>query len=446
MDRARRAGTPRSLSPYPGRGGSARRRRPLGRAAEVAWPVSTLVVSEVQTGGASARPTSSSRSRTRARDRCARMDRARLLPAAGRLEVNAYNRGQPCQVVQQREHAPHTRVLPSCARPSARVRRGLDRHAGARHRRERGDVQHPAVGAAPPRSQCSMPIALVMLWSQSTHARASRRRGELQRTTRLEGPDHDARGRGDLRLDPWSYRIAGVGDPFDVSYSSVSGTFFDTLGAAPLIGRTLRQDDDRWDGARRLVLSEGLWRRRFNADPLSCRTHHHARRRREGGPRRHCRRDARGVRLSARGRRSWADDRRRSWAPSSGRTSNHPSQFIEYLARLLRHWPPQARDVARRRDGRPRSDLAGAERGSHLSGRERARGADAARRLHFRQRAARPLRADGRGRPGAAHRLRQRRQPAPRARRRARARGRSARRARREPLPDRAVNCSPTAP
>jgi putative ABC transport system permease protein len=65
----------------------------------------------------------------------------------------------------------------------------------------------------------------------------------------------------------WNQRIVGVGDPIDVSYSSVSGNFFDTLGAAPLVGRTLRSDDDRWGGARRLVLSEGLWRRRFNGDP-----------------------------------------------------------------------------------------------------------------------------------------------------------------------------------
>jgi putative ABC transport system permease protein len=52
-----------------------------------------------------------------------------------------------------------------------------------------------------------------------------------------------------------------------VSYSSVSGTFFDTLGASALVGRPLRGPDDQWDGVRRIVLSEGLWRRRFDADP-----------------------------------------------------------------------------------------------------------------------------------------------------------------------------------
>jgi hypothetical protein len=47
----------------------------------------------------------------------------------------------------------------------------------------------------------------------------------------------------------------------------VSWNFFVMLGARPAIGRDFRRDDDRPDHWRVLVLSDGLWRRRFGADP-----------------------------------------------------------------------------------------------------------------------------------------------------------------------------------
>ena len=47
----------------------------------------------------------------------------------------------------------------------------------------------------------------------------------------------------------------------------VSWNYFDMLGARPALGRTFRKGDDHPDRYRVLVLSDGLWRRRFNADP-----------------------------------------------------------------------------------------------------------------------------------------------------------------------------------
>jgi putative ABC transport system permease protein len=47
----------------------------------------------------------------------------------------------------------------------------------------------------------------------------------------------------------------------------VSWNYFDMLGVRPALGRTFRKEDDRRDGWRVLVLSDSLWRRRFNADP-----------------------------------------------------------------------------------------------------------------------------------------------------------------------------------
>lgn len=47
----------------------------------------------------------------------------------------------------------------------------------------------------------------------------------------------------------------------------VSWNFFAMLGARPAIGRDFRREDDRPDHWRVLVLSDGLWRRRFGANP-----------------------------------------------------------------------------------------------------------------------------------------------------------------------------------
>jgi predicted permease len=48
----------------------------------------------------------------------------------------------------------------------------------------------------------------------------------------------------------------------------VSGTYFDTLGVRPAIGRLLNADDDGAEGAHPVcVISHGLWQRRFGGDP-----------------------------------------------------------------------------------------------------------------------------------------------------------------------------------
>ena len=47
----------------------------------------------------------------------------------------------------------------------------------------------------------------------------------------------------------------------------VSWNYFELLGVAPALGRTFRESDDHPDRYRVVVLSDGLWRRRFGADP-----------------------------------------------------------------------------------------------------------------------------------------------------------------------------------
>ena len=61
--------------------------------------------------------------------------------------------------------------------------------------------------------------------------------------------------------------LTGTGNPERLSSTLVTDGFFETLGAPPLIGRTLGADDQVPGRNRVVVISHGLWTRRFGADP-----------------------------------------------------------------------------------------------------------------------------------------------------------------------------------
>ena len=52
-----------------------------------------------------------------------------------------------------------------------------------------------------------------------------------------------------------------------VNGALVTGSFFDVLGTRPVIGRALSAADDEPGSERAIVISEGLWRRRYGASP-----------------------------------------------------------------------------------------------------------------------------------------------------------------------------------
>jgi putative ABC transport system permease protein len=63
------------------------------------------------------------------------------------------------------------------------------------------------------------------------------------------------------------YVVSGRGEPFQVESSRVTGGFFKLLGAPAALGRTFDESDDVLNGPKVAVLSDQLWRSRFNADP-----------------------------------------------------------------------------------------------------------------------------------------------------------------------------------
>jgi putative ABC transport system permease protein len=64
----------------------------------------------------------------------------------------------------------------------------------------------------------------------------------------------------------WSSVLDEGGHLTRVERAGVSGSFFQLLGAAPLLGRTLRPDDDTRGAPDVAVLSHALWEQRFGAD------------------------------------------------------------------------------------------------------------------------------------------------------------------------------------
>ena len=65
----------------------------------------------------------------------------------------------------------------------------------------------------------------------------------------------------------WSAVLQGRGEPTRLWFNGVSGAFFETLGIAPLLGRTIGPQDDVPNGPAVAVLNHGTWVRRFGSDP-----------------------------------------------------------------------------------------------------------------------------------------------------------------------------------
>jgi putative ABC transport system permease protein len=60
--------------------------------------------------------------------------------------------------------------------------------------------------------------------------------------------------------------LTGSGEPERVAGMRVSATLLPISGVAPLLGRVFLPEEDRPGGAKVVILSHGLWRRRFGAD------------------------------------------------------------------------------------------------------------------------------------------------------------------------------------
>ncbi len=62
------------------------------------------------------------------------------------------------------------------------------------------------------------------------------------------------------------FNLTGTGEPERLLGHRVSASFFPILGVPPALGRTFLPQEDQPDGERVVVLSHGLWQRRFGSD------------------------------------------------------------------------------------------------------------------------------------------------------------------------------------
>ncbi|HYX43290.1 MAG TPA: ABC transporter permease [Pyrinomonadaceae bacterium] len=63
------------------------------------------------------------------------------------------------------------------------------------------------------------------------------------------------------------YTLTGAGEPERLSAREVSASFLPALGVAPALGRNFTTDEDKPGATHTVVISHGLWQRRFGGNP-----------------------------------------------------------------------------------------------------------------------------------------------------------------------------------
>ena len=64
-----------------------------------------------------------------------------------------------------------------------------------------------------------------------------------------------------------NYTLVGVGEPEQMRGARLSSGLLEILGVAPVLGRTIRPEEDRPDNNTVVILGHGLWQSRFGSNP-----------------------------------------------------------------------------------------------------------------------------------------------------------------------------------
>lgn len=108
----------------------------------------------------------------------------------------------------------------------------------------------------------SEPSRLVFLWQT--------REAEIWTPTPADFRDWRSTATSFSSVEAYTYRtlnFSGGGDPEQLRGAAVTPGLFATLGVAPVAGASFAGDEETWGRHTRVLLSEGLWRRRFGSDP-----------------------------------------------------------------------------------------------------------------------------------------------------------------------------------
>ncbi len=110
---------------------------------------------------------------------------------------------------------------------------------------------------------------LVMLWKKDTNAKTSFVELAVAEITdwQVQSQSFTSLAAMPATVYGYGYVLTGRGDALQLESSRVSGSFFSLLGAEPAYGRVFNESDDQVNGPKVVVLSDPVWRERFNADP-----------------------------------------------------------------------------------------------------------------------------------------------------------------------------------
>jgi predicted permease len=105
---------------------------------------------------------------------------------------------------------------------------------------------------------------LVFLWSESPTQNIKERPSAYSNVS--EWRDQNKSFEGLAILDPTSVTLTGTDEPEQIKSVNASANLFSLLGVTPALGRTFTVNEEQ-QKVRVMVLSHGLWQRRFGASP-----------------------------------------------------------------------------------------------------------------------------------------------------------------------------------
>lgn len=108
------------------------------------------------------------------------------------------------------------------------------------------------------------PEQLVMVWDEQTHLGFPK--DTPSPANFLDWRQQNTVFTGMSALIESSFNLTGAGEPERLDGRRVSANFFSLLGVEPQLGRSFVPEEDK-PGTRVVILSYGLWQRRFGGDP-----------------------------------------------------------------------------------------------------------------------------------------------------------------------------------
>ena len=108
------------------------------------------------------------------------------------------------------------------------------------------------------------PERLVMVWEENT--KAGYPRDTPAAANYIDWRDQSQSFEGMAAMAEQNFNLTGTGDPEKIQGKRVSASLFTLLGVEPRLGRSFLPEEDQPGGNRVVLLSHGLWQRRFGAN------------------------------------------------------------------------------------------------------------------------------------------------------------------------------------